>query len=441
MVEYRVQIKTKRIEGEIGEFEKILQNIGIKRAVDSAEELCYSFEKGINAGWGLLTCKSSESICLKLDQGIDGNPFGTAVYHRKGTLKDQPLESLILHFIMKDLFPADADISVQKIKAPMENDTSPIKSPTALARVNSSPHYIDSKSTGQQQQVENLKERELPQLPNRIESARLRTAKFDCYTDENGNLPVDTTSSESRSLIDYKIEIADPRSNRVIVQVMGVTFNDDYIAMNNEVVPDSLYFDFKFYKSQTITTDRAKVYLEKELPPQVELKPRKIEILYWPGILYRMNASIRTQYLESPGLALQFDVMKENAKSKPNFRAGSASFVYYMHQKELNLNIWDGDTLLRVGNAHVSLWKAIRQGRDAVSFETHVDILSQKTEKLAELTSSIGKLHIKITNIGYSSDLIGTETQNDDLSFELRNLVLPKIHTENIALKVKFSNR
>ena len=436
-----MQIKTKRIEGEIGEFEKILRNIGIKRATDSAEELCYSFEKGINAGWGFLTCKSSEPICLKLDQSIDGNPFGTPIYHRKGTLKEQPLESLSLHLIIKDLFPTDTEPSAPKINATMENVTRAIKSPTSLARVDSAPNYIDSISTGQQQQVPNIKEWELPQLPNRIESARLRTAKFECYTDENGNLPVDTTSSEGKSPIDYKIEIDDPRSNRVIVQVMGVTFNDDYIALNDGVVPDSLYFDFKFYKSQSTTTDRAKLYLGKELPPQVELKPKKIEILYWPGILYRMNASVRTQLLESPGLALQFDVMKEKATSKANFRAGSASFVYYMHQKELILNIWDGDSLLLVGKAHVSLWKAIRQGRDAVSFESHVDVLSQKIDKLTEITSSIGKLHIKITNIGYSGDLIGTEIQNDDLSFELRNHLLPKIHTENVALMVKFSNR
>jgi hypothetical protein len=73
-------------------------------------------------------------------------------------------------------------------------------------------------------------------------------------------------------------------------------------------------------------------------------------------------------------VTLEYFVNRNLSSPTNNVRYGSTSFAYYFDQNKLVIDIWDGDTLLYIGQAAIDLRKGLRQGRDAVSFETHTEI-------------------------------------------------------------------
>jgi hypothetical protein len=75
------------------------------------------------------------------------------------------------------------------------------------------------------------------------------------------------------------------------------------------------------------------------------------------------------------GLSMQFNVDRQTRKSCSNVRYGATSFPFYLDDKHLYIDMWDGDSLLYLGTACVDLKCALRQGKDGVSFEDDVDIM------------------------------------------------------------------
>lgn len=73
---------------------------------------------------------------------------------------------------------------------------------------------------------------------------------------------------------------------------------------------------------------------------------------------------------------MKFNVGKVKLAPSTIIRAGSTGLTYYLEQKELFVDIWDGDTMFHIGQAKTPLWKSLRQGKEAVEFEAHVDIIS-----------------------------------------------------------------
>ena len=46
-----------------------------------------------------------------------------------------------------------------------------------------------------------------------------------------------------------------------------------------------------------------------------------------------------------------------------------------MDQKQLHIDVWDGDSLLHLGTACVDMKMALRQGKSAIALEQDVDIV------------------------------------------------------------------
>lgn len=75
------------------------------------------------------------------------------------------------------------------------------------------------------------------------------------------------------------------------------------------------------------------------------------------------------------GISIQFNVDSHTRKSCANIRYGATSFPYYMDQKQLYIDVWDGSSLLHLGTACVDLKMGLRQGRPAVTVDHEVDIM------------------------------------------------------------------
>ncbi|KAJ3087899.1 Nephrocystin-4, partial [Quaeritorhiza haematococci] len=120
----------------------------------------------------------------------------------------------------------------------------------------------------------------------------------------------------------------------------------------------------------------------------------------------------------------------------------SAFFLRYMSENDLSIDIWDGDSLLYVGSSAVPLCGLLRQGRPGVLVEVDLDIFVHQSHERAlssggsEFTITdppssrnnanggnlpptgapvaaasspvvVGKLHLRIFNVGYERHLTG----------------------------------
>ena len=97
------------------------------------------------------------------------------------------------------------------------------------------------------------------------------------------------------------------------------------------------------------------------------------------------------------------------------------SFINYLHQQKLHINMWDGDSLLPIGSTFVYLKYLLRQGQAAVQVSQQVDVsFMEYSEDNPMLTNDSvqcgqpypsgvkvylkGKLYIRMANIGYLPD-------------------------------------
>ncbi|KAJ3342983.1 Nephrocystin-4 [Kappamyces sp. JEL0680] len=148
----------------------------------------------------------------------------------------------------------------------------------------------------------------------------------------------------------------------------------------------------------------------------------------WPGILYRLEQDGRPAYDRPAGLSVQFHIDGATRKSCANTRYGASSFPVYMEQKQLFIDVWDGDSLLLLGTACVDLKAALRQGRSSVSVDEDVDItwneylddeashmrrsssmsshMSRTVAPIGETavqSTKLGSLHLRVVNIARSA--------------------------------------
>ena len=75
-----------------------------------------------------------------------------------------------------------------------------------------------------------------------------------------------------------------------------------------------------------------------------------------------------------PGLASEY-LVDPYEVSSDTVRYGPHAFPYYMSQKQLYIDVWDGDTLLHIGNCCLNLKSALRQGKKGVVVEEEVEIV------------------------------------------------------------------
>ncbi len=342
-----------------------------------------------------------------MNLGPAPNPFSALVYKPHSDLYTDPEEQddrasqygnqtlpLELHFCMET---GDAALDSPKLSArlPIDLATPSLPKPKEvfIREENIQEDKLDDEEIAEIVPLNNENFSPLPQLPisslksqlSRVEKSRLQSAGFEHFYDEHGNLPELYASNVlDRSMrIDYSTESNDERHNEITIQFMALTLTDDFKDRSGNKLPDSVNFSFQFYTFPEMSTERLKLY-RGSLPPSYDPQSNMTEAI-WPGLLYRLEPDGRSSYDRPPGISVQFHVDQQMRKSCSNSRYGLSSFPFYMDNKQLYVDVWDGDSLLHLGTACVDLRAALRQGKSAVLIEDDVDIIWNEVSSLTDI--------------------------------------------------------
>ena len=76
-----------------------------------------------------------------------------------------------------------------------------------------------------------------------------------------------------------------------------------------------------------------------------------------------------------PGVTTRFHIEPNSGNLSHNLRYGSTSLPLYLNQKQLYIDVWDGESLLHIGTACLNLKPLLRQGKSAVTFDDDIEIM------------------------------------------------------------------
>uniref|UniRef100_A0A663LX37 Nephrocystin 4 n=1 Tax=Athene cunicularia TaxID=194338 RepID=A0A663LX37_ATHCN len=192
---------------------------------------------------------------------------------------------------------------------------------------------------------------------SRASLARLHAAGFPEILDRNQE-PVQISEPPEPASFSPRLEEADPlQGNEIILQFLA--FGRDARDSVEGTWPRTIFLTFQFYRFPPVTT------------PRLQLVSTARELAAGPAVpaqlLVRVNKD-GTLDTGPPGLQLKYLV-------DPAFlRAGEQRwFLRYLAEHSLQIDVWDGDSLLLVGSAALKLQPLLRQGRPAV--RTHHELV------------------------------------------------------------------
>uniref|UniRef100_A0A8C6JUA5 Uncharacterized protein n=1 Tax=Melopsittacus undulatus TaxID=13146 RepID=A0A8C6JUA5_MELUD len=183
---------------------------------------------------------------------------------------------------------------------------------------------------------------------SRASLARLHAAGFPDILDRNQE-PVDISEPVEPGSFSLQLEEADPlQGNEITLQFLA-------FGSVEWLWPRTIFLTFQFYRFPPVTTPRLQLVSMEGGPGSSSMS---MVMLCLTGL---------------PGLQLKYMV-------DPAFlRAGEQPwFLRYLAEHSLQIDIWDGDSLLLVGSAAVKLQPLLRQGRAAV--RTHHELQVATTE-------------------------------------------------------------
>ncbi|XP_071654470.1 nephrocystin-4 isoform X1 [Patagioenas fasciata] len=231
---------------------------------------------------------------------------------------------------------------------------------------------------------------------SRASLARLHAAGFPDILDRNGE-PVEVCEPAEPGSFSLQLEEADPlQGNEVTLQFLA--FGRDARDSEEGPWPRTIFLTFQFYRFPPVTTPR-------------------LQLLGMDGgsaaqLLLRVNKD-GTLSTGPPGWQLRYLV-------EPAFlRAGEQRwFLRYLAQHSLQIDVWDGDSLLLVGSAALRLEPLLRQGRAAVRTHHELEVATTEYEpEVPELgrealrhgalrplgvrVATRGRLHLCLANVGH----------------------------------------
>ncbi|NWS61554.1 NPHP4 protein, partial [Chunga burmeisteri] len=238
---------------------------------------------------------------------------------------------------------------------------------------------------------------------SRASLARLHAAGFPEILDHDQE-PVEISEPGDPGSFNPQLEEADPlQSNEIILQFLafGRDAQDDAEGM----WPRTIFLTFQFYRFPPVTTPRLQLVSTDKGPATRLAVPAPL--------LVRVNKD-GTLGTGPPGLQLKY--MVDPAFLRPGEQRW---FVRYLAEHSLQIDIWDGESLLLVGSAAVKLESLLRQGRAAV--RTHHELEVATTEYEPDMTvigrealrhgalrplgvrvAVRGHLHLCLANVGKS---------------------------------------
>nr|XP_020655673.1 nephrocystin-4 isoform X2 [Pogona vitticeps] len=193
------------------------------------------------------------------------------------------------------------------------------------------------------------------------------------------------------------------QNNEIIFQFLAFTrqHNQDSIA---ETGLKTIYFTFQFYRFPPVTTPRLQL-----VKMDVSGKTPAVTSSH---LLAQINQD-GTFDLSSPGFQLRY--MVDPGFLKPGEQRW---FIRYLAEHALQIDAWDGDSLLLVGSATVKLKHLLRQGRTAVQVHHELEVVTMEYKQDTPVMSGEifqlgyvkpigvhavvrGWLHLSLANIGH----------------------------------------
>ncbi|NWW94413.1 NPHP4 protein, partial [Rhynochetos jubatus] len=240
-------------------------------------------------------------------------------------------------------------------------------------------------------------------LLSRASLARLHAAGFPEILDRNQE-PVAVSEPADPGNFSPQLEEADPlQGNEIILQFLA--FGRDARHSVESTWPRTIFLTFQFYRFPPVTTPRLQLVSTDGEPAAGPAMPAQL--------LVRVNTD-GTLSTRPPGLQLKYMV-------DPAFlRAGEQRwFVRYLAEHSLQIDVWDGDSLLLVGSAAVKLEPLLRQGRAAVRTHHELEVATMEYEEpevpvmgrealrhgalrpLGVHVAVRGRLHLCLANVGH----------------------------------------
>ncbi|XP_042650760.1 nephrocystin-4 [Tyto alba] len=239
-------------------------------------------------------------------------------------------------------------------------------------------------------------------LLSRASLARLHAAGFPEILDRNQE-PVEISEPADPGSFSLQLEEADLlQGNEIILQFLA--FGRDARGGAEGTWPRTIFLTFQFYRFPPVTTPRLELVSTDGLAAGPAVPAQ---------LLVQVNKD-GTLGTGPPGLQLKY--MVDPAFLRPGEQRW---FVRYLAKHSLQIDVWDGDSLLLVGSAALKLEPLLRQGRAAVrthhelevattEYEPDVTVLGREALRHGALrplgvrVAVRGRLHLCLANVGHS---------------------------------------
>nr|XP_031362508.1 nephrocystin-4 [Lonchura striata domestica] len=236
---------------------------------------------------------------------------------------------------------------------------------------------------------------------SRAALARLHTAGFPDILDRNQE-PVEISEPVELGSFNLRLEEADPlQGNEIVLQFLA--FGRDAQDSVEGLWPRTVFLTFQFYRFPPVTTPRLQLVSTEGVLATGLAVPAQL--------LVRVNEDGTPT--RAPGLQLKYMV-------DPAFlRLGEQRwFLRYLAEHSLQIDIWDGDSLLHFGSAAIKLEPLLRQGQTAVRTYHELEVATAEYEPdgtvmgrealrhgalrpLGVRVAVRGRLHLCLANIGH----------------------------------------
>ncbi|NXG73381.1 NPHP4 protein, partial [Baryphthengus martii] len=239
---------------------------------------------------------------------------------------------------------------------------------------------------------------------SRASLARLHAAGFPEILDRN-QVPVEISEPADPASFSLRLEEADPlQGNEIILQFLA--FGRDDRDVVEATWPRTIFLTFQFYRFPPVTTPRLQLVSADKGPAAGPALPAQL--------LARVN---KDGTLGTGPRGLQLKYMVDPAFLRPG---EPRWFVRYLAEHSVQIDVWDGDSLLLVGSAAVKLESLLRQGREAVrtyhelevattEYEPDVTVMGREALRHGALrplgvhVAVRGHLHLCLANVGKGS--------------------------------------
>ncbi|KAL8198609.1 UNVERIFIED_CONTAM: Nephrocystin-4 [Gekko kuhli] len=192
------------------------------------------------------------------------------------------------------------------------------------------------------------------------------------------------------------------QSNEIVLQFLAFT-RTTQDGTTSVMWSKTIYFTFQFYRFPPVTTPRLQL-LKADTSGTVPSGASS-------HVLVQINQD-GTPNLGSRGLQVKY--MVDPSSLKPGEQRW---FIRYLAEHSLQIDAWDGDSLLLVGSAAVKLKHLLRQGRTAVQVHHDLEVVTMEYKQDAPVMSGEllrpggvkpigvhavvrGRLHLSLANVG-----------------------------------------